>query len=109
MIYLSQENAVLQTIKYPMFIVGMKLCTTAKLVYALLFDRAIDKRTEETDGKIYVTFTIRELSECIGKSEMTVKNSLKILEEKGLIKRKSTGVGKPTHIFILYPSDERTK
>lgn len=109
MIYFSKENTDLPTIKYPLFMVGMNLSITAKLVYALLFDRAADRKTAETDGKIYVTFTIKDLSECIGKSEMTVKNSLKILEEKGLIKRKSKGVGKPTHIFILYPNDEKTK
>ncbi len=109
MIYLSKENTDLPTIKYTVFIVGMNLSITAKLVYALLFDRATDKKTAETNSRMYVTFTIKELSECISKSEMTVKNSLKILEEKGLIKRKSKGVGKPTHIFILYPADERTK
>ena len=85
----------------------MDLCSTAKLVYTLLYNRAVERKTAETDGKIYVTFTIRELSKCIGKSEMTVKNSLKILEEKGLIKRKSTGIGKPTHIFILYPNGSK--
>ena len=109
MIYLSKENTDLPTIKYPIFIVSMNLSITAKLVYTLLIDRATCRKTAETDGRIYVTFTIKELSKFIGKSEMTVKNSLKILEEKGLIKRKSTGVGKPTHIFILYPADERTK
>lgn len=109
MIYLSKENTDLPTIKYPIFIVGMNLSITAKLVYALLFDRATDRKTAETDGRIYVTFTIKELSECVSKSEMTIKNSLKMLEEKGLIKRKSKGIGKPTHIFILYPNDERIK
>lgn len=107
MVYLSRENTALPIIKYPLFIVGMDLCITAKLVYALLYNRAVDRKTAGTDGKIYVIFTISELSKCIGKSEMTVKNSLKILEEKGLIKRKSVGVGKPTNIFILYPNGSK--
>ena len=107
--YLKQDSSPISAIKYPSFLVNMDLCNTAKLVYALLFDKAMIDNNSTSDKSIYVIFTIKDLAKTIGKSEMTVKTSLKILEEKGLIQRKFVGVAKPTHIFILYPNNTKAE
>ena len=103
----------LQFIKYPKFLFSEKysvtVSQTAKIIYALLTDRAISSSANTDNiyknGNVFVIFTIEELAKIICKSDMAVKNSLKMLEENHLIVRKSVGVGKPTHIYILYPEN----
>jgi hypothetical protein len=107
--YLKKGSKQLLFIKYPKFLLTLELGITSKLVYAMLFDRAKASCENpsyiDADGKVFVIFTISELSKTIGKSEMTVKNAFSVLEKAKLIERKFIGVGKPSHIYILYPDE----
>ena len=74
------------------------------MIYMLLLDRArlSMKKDDWQDehGRVFIHYTIQSLAATIGKSEMTVKNALKALEQQGLIHRQRQGAGMPSRIFV---------
>lgn len=94
---------------YPRFLLNVELSETAKLVYVLLLDRArlSMKNPGWTDGqgRVFIYFPISALAEQIGKSEMTVKQALRNLEDLGLIRRKRQQIGKPNCIYVRIPTE----
>ena len=89
---------------YPKFLLTQDLSETAKVIYMLLLDRS--KLSMQTDGwqdergHVFVHYTIQSLAAAIGKSEMTVKNALKALEQQGLVHRQRQGASMPSRIFV---------
>lgn len=83
------------------------------MIYMLLLDRAKlsmqTERWQDEQGRVFIHYTIQSLATAIRKSEMTVKNALKALEQQGLIYRQRQGAGLPSRIFVKvqkenYPS-----
>ncbi|MFI3326160.1 MAG: replication initiator protein A [Clostridia bacterium] len=95
-------------IAYPRFLIELDISETSKLIYALLLDRARLSMAgdvfKDDFGKAYIYFTIETLAKLTNKSDMTVKNSLKILEENDLIKRIRQGLGLPSKIYVKIPN-----
>ena len=95
---------------YPRFLLTLDLSETAKVIYMLLLDRS--KLSMQTDGwqdergHVFVHYTIQSLAAAIGKSEMTVKNALKALEQQGLIYRQRQGAGLPSRIFVKIQTEK---
>ena len=95
---------------YPKFLLTQDLSETAKVIYMLLLDRS--KLSMQTDGwqdewgHVFVHYTIQSLAAAIGKSEMTVKNALKALEQQGLIYRQRQGAGMPSRIFVKLQTEK---
>ena len=92
---------------FPRFLLKMDFPESTKLVYVLLLDRARLSRKNKVwtngDGYVYVHYTIKAMSETIGKCEMTVKAAYKTLEEAGLIRRERQGKGNPNRIYVRLP------
>lgn len=92
---------------YPRFLMKSDLPDSTKLVYVLLLDRArLSKKNmvwTNGDGYVYVHYTIKSMSEAIGKCEMTVKKAYKSLEEAGLIRRERQGKNHPNRIYVRLP------
>ncbi|MBQ5607917.1 MAG: helix-turn-helix domain-containing protein [Oscillospiraceae bacterium] len=63
---------------------------------------AMKKEREQEGRHIY---TIQSLAATIQRSEMTVKNALKALEQRGLIYRQRQGVGMPNRIYVKVQTD----
>lgn len=105
--FMTQNSLIPAYMAYPRFLLTVKLNETAKLVYMLLLDRArLSMQTEgwqDEQGHVFINYTIENLAEAIGKSEMTVKGSLKALEAQGLIYRHRQGSGKPNRIYVKIP------
>ena len=94
---------------YPRFLLQADLNQTAKLLYALLLDRATLSQANgwlDEGGRIYLVFPIEKIAAALDRSPMTVKNALSELEDAGLIERRRSGFSKPNRIYIkLPPSD----
>lgn len=92
---------------YPRFLLDMNISETAKLVYAMLLDRArLSMKNDgwtDKNGKIFLYFTIANLATAIHRSEMTVKTALNTLSENGLIFRQRQGAGNPNRIYVKIP------
>ena len=84
---------------FPKFLLDAQLSHTAKLLYALLLDRATLSRknnwTDEQD-RIYVIYPIPKLAQALGCSFSSITRSLTELTNAGLIER--TG-----RIFLKIP------
>lgn len=94
---------------YPRFLLGMDLTHTAKLLYALLLDRAnLSQANGWTDeqGRTYLIFPIEKISEALDKSRMTVKNALNELSAAGLIERQRQGFSSPNRIYVRVPDGQ---
>ena len=105
MTHLLQKNSQIPAyMAYPRFLLTMDISETAKLIYVLLLDRA--RLSMKNDGwedeqcHVFIYYTIADLASVSGKSEMTVKNALAVLEQKNLISRKRQGAGLPSKIYV---------
>ena len=93
---------------YPRFLLQADLTQTAKLLYALLLDRATLSQSNgwlDEGGRIYLVFPIEKIAAALDRSPMTVKNALSELEDAGLIERRRSGFSKPNRIYVKLPPD----
>ena len=102
--FLQRDSPIPRFFAYPKFLLTLDLSETAKIIYVLLLDRArLSMKKEDWQdehGRVFVRYTIQSLAKTICKSEMTVKNALKALEQQGLIYRQRQGAGMPSKIFV---------
>ena len=82
----------------PTAMLRLPVSSTAKVMYARLLDATLAGGAEDTNGILFVRFPIVELAAALSRSSVTVKRSLKELEDAGLILRVRRGVGEPNRI-----------
>ena len=89
------------------FLEEHRINETAKILYCVLLDRArLSLKSEkwiDESGNAFVSFSLKELATVIGKSEMTVKSSLRALEGVDLIARKRRGGGLTHRFYVKIP------
>lgn len=108
MVYMTDQIQIPVYLPYPRFLLGMDLTQTAKVLYALLLDRAsLSRKTgwKDEEGHIFVVYPIAYLADDLRKSHMTVKKALNELEEAGLLVRKKQGFSKPNLLYIKIPAE----
>jgi len=91
---------------FPKFLLDTQLSHTAKLLFALLLDRAtLSRKNNWTDehGRIYVIYPIPKLAQALGCSFSSIIRSLTELTDAGLIERTRSGFSKPSRIFLKIP------
>ena len=102
--FLQRDSPIPRFYAYPKFLLTLDLSETAKMIYMLLLDRARLSMQKEgwqdEQGRVFIHYTIQSLATASCKSEMTVKNALKALEQQGLIYRQRQGAGMPSRIFV---------
>ena len=87
----------------PRFLVPLDLSNDAKILYALLFDRAgISKENGyiEPDGTIRLYFTLEEAKKKLHRSRQVATRAFQELEQCGLIVRRKQGLGRPAVITL---------
>ncbi|MBR2928564.1 MAG: replication initiator protein A [Oscillospiraceae bacterium] len=101
---LRRDSRISPYMAYPRFLLTMDISETAKLIYVLLLDRARlsmkNDGWEDETGYVFIYYTIKSLAAVSGKSEMTVKNALAVLEQKEIICRQRQGAGLPSKIYV---------
>ena len=90
----------------PTAMLRLPVSSTAKVMYARLLDATLAEGAEDTNGILFYRLPIVKLAAALSRSSVTVKRSLKELEEAGLILRVRRGVGEPNHIYTLLPKKE---
>lgn len=92
---------------FPRFLLKMDLSDTARLVYILLLNRAKlsmkNGQWTNSEGYVYVHYTIQSMAEHIRKCETTVKTAYSDLEKAGLIRRVRQGKNHPNRIYVCLP------
>ena len=107
--FLTADTNLPSYMMFPRFLLDMEINETAKMLYIILLDRArLSQKNEgwsDTDGHVFIYFTIEALAEVLHKSQMTVKTALAVLEKQELIFRKRQGPGQPNRIYIKLPKE----
>lgn len=89
-IAMTQETPLMDFMPLPRPVLGLRISSTAKLLYALLLDRATLSQKngyQNKQGYTYVIFPVKELAKALGRSEETVRRGLNELELEGLVDR----------------------
>ena len=110
----TTESPAASYIPLPRFLLAdkdlMDISNDAKVLYALLLDRASISRKNsyvDPDGTIRVYFTVEETQKKLNRSRQCVTRIFRELEYTGLICRKKQGLGKPSVITLNNPDDAR--
>ena len=88
----KEDSGIPLYLPFPRFLIPLDLSNDAKVLYALLFDRAGISRENgyiEPDGRIRLYFTLEEAT-----------RAFQELERSGLIIRKKQGLGRPAVITL---------
>ena len=93
---------------YPRFLLGMNIRLTAKEVYAIMLDMTLNSEAVQTDkrGRRYLAFYNKTIAEIIDRTPSTVAQSLRELENAGLVEKKLIALHTPYHIYIKLPAGE---
>lgn len=101
--FMTADTVLPPCMPLPTAMLRLPVSSTAKVMYARLLDATLAASTEDTNGILFVRFPIVELAAALSRSSVTVKRSLKELEDAGLILRVRRGVGEPNRIYTLLP------
>ena len=107
--YMKIDAKLLPYLPFPRFLLGADLTQTAKLLYAVLLDRANLSRANgwtDEDGNIFIVFPLNKLADMVDKGPTTVKTALTELEATGLIERRRCGNGMPNRIYVKQPDSQ---
>ena len=106
MIPYKTDTDISSYIIFPRFLIPMDLSNDAKVLYALLLDRAgISKKKGyiETDGTIRLYFTVEDAKSKLRRSRQVAMRAFHELE----IVRRKQGLGRPAVITLNLPVGER--
>ena len=105
--FMTADTVLPPCMPLPTAMLRLPVSSTAKVMYARLLDATLAEGAEDTNGILFVRFPIVELAAALSRSSVTVKRSLKELEDAGLILRRvRRGVGEPNRIYTLLPKKE---
>ena len=108
--YLTSGFTLPPYLTYPRFLLGMNIQLIAKEVYAILLDMAYSGTDTQTDnqGRLYLAFNNKTIAEIINRTPANVAQSLRELEDAGLIEKKLISRSAPYHIYVKLPDGEDT-
>ena len=106
--YITSGSALPPYLAYPRFLLGMNIRLTAKEVYAIMLDMILNSEAAQTDkrGRRYLAFYNKTIAEIIDRTPSTVAQSLRELEDVGLVEKKLIALHTPYHIYIKLPAGE---
>ena len=104
--FMTADTVLPPCMPLPTAMLRLPISSPAKIMYARLLDTTLAEGAEDTNGILFVSFPIVELAADLSRSSVTVKRSLKELEDAGLILRVRRAVGEPNRIYTLLPKKE---
>ena len=107
--YMTADSKLPPYLPYPRFLMEADLTQFAKLLYAVLLDRAnlsLANGWQDDEGQIYIVFPVCKIANAVDRSPMTVKNALTELETVGLIERRRQGFSQPNRIYVKIPDGQ---
>ena len=110
MIPFKTDTEISSYLIFPRFLIPLDLSNDAKVLYALLLDRAGISRKKgfiETDGTVRLYFTVEDAKTKLRRSRQVTTRAFHELESCGLIFRRKQGLGRPAIITLNLPVDER--
>ncbi len=106
--YITRESPLPPYLAYPRFLLGTNLRLIAREVYMILLDMAYSGTDVRIDnhGRRYLTFYNKTIAEIIDRTPSTIAQSLRELEDAGLIEKKLISRSAPYHVYVKLPDGE---
>ena len=100
-----------ESFAFPKYMLRAPVSQTAKMIYMLLLDRAMDKKSRDRivlkDGKIRVVYMMKDLANDCGRGLTVIKDAVHELENAGLVKKYGfQGAKSEFCVYVKYPYDE---
>lgn len=109
--YMDSETVLPRYYPLPQFLLDLNISSTAKILYALLLNRAnLSQKNswQDEQGQVYCVYTIEELAADMNKGQTAIKNSLNELGKLGLLERVRAEFGRANHLYIKIPKGVET-
>ena len=107
--YITSGSTLPSSLAFPRSLLAADVRFTAKEVYAILLDTALhseaDIHTDE-QGRRYLAFFNKTIAEIIDRTPSTVAQSLRELEDAGLVEKKLVARNAPYHVYVKLPAGE---
>ena len=110
--FYTKDTKIKSYLRLPRFLIMTDISNEAKVLYALLLDRAsisIKNGYVEPTGEARVYYTLDEAKDKLHKSRQVTTRIFRELETNELIVRKRQGQGRPSLITIKVQKEEKTK
>ena len=106
--YITDGSTLPPHLIFPRFLLDMNVRFTAKEVYAILLDMTLHSEATQTDqqGRRYLAFYNKIIAEIIDRTPSTVAQSLRELEDVGLVEKKLMARNDPYRIYVKLPAGE---
>ena len=107
--YMTDQTRIPAFLPYPRFLLKIELTNTARVLYAMLLDRAkLSRRNgwKDEKGQIYLIYPISNMAKDLGKSQTTTKKAMQELGDAGLVEKKRQGFCMPNILYIKIPQEE---
>ena len=104
--YLMNGSRITNYSVIPNKVCEMNISSTAKVIYAKLLNRAQISASNgfvDSLGRVYVIYTIEDLSKELGKCNSTIKDNLREITRVGLIEKKRSSKSRANMIFVKVP------
>lgn len=101
--FINADTKIPQYLPFPNYLLQLDISQTARVLYALLLNRAtLSQKNEWVDeqGHIFIVFPIGELADEMRKGKTTIKSALNELSEAGLLERIRTDFGRANHLYV---------
>ena len=104
--YITSSPTLPPYLVLPRFLLNLDVRFTAKEVYAILLDMALNSEATQTDqhGRRYLEFFNKTVAELIDRTPSTVAQSLRELEAVGLVEKKLMARNAPYRIYVMLPA-----
>ncbi len=107
--YITNDFMLPPYLAYPWFLLGMNVRLIAKEVYAILLDMTLNSEADvqtDSQGRRYLAFFNKTIAELIDRTPSTVAQSLRELEDVGLVEKKLVARNAPYHVYVKLPAVE---
>ncbi len=101
--YITSSTTMPPSLAFPRSLLAANVRFTAKEVYTILLDMTLNSELDiHTDehGRRYLAFFNKTIAVLIDRTPSTVAQSLRELEDAGLVEKKLIARSKPYHLYV---------
>ncbi len=107
--YITSNTPLPPSLAFPRSLLAADIRFTAKEVYAIMLDMALNSEADihtDEQGRRYLAFFNKTIAELIDRTPSTVAQSLRALEDAGLVEKKLVARNAPYHVYVKLPTVE---
>ncbi len=107
--YITSNTTLPPSLAFPRSLLAANVRFTAKEVYAILLDMTLNSEADvqtDSQGRRYLAFLNKTIAELIDRTPSTVAQSLRELEDVGLVEKILVARNAPYHVYVKLPAVE---